>query len=336
MERLACFVIAHNLGDAVIQSGLVKRLVAGGYAQRYLVWTRPQVAFLFSDIPGCEIVGSQFPIGTDKQFGFRNALRFIGAVRQLRRLKPSVSIDFIGDQRDRWFGRLTGSQRHEYIGWTPDHPFSKIIRNPFGTGRPTIVVPSTTPNIYAAYDLLIDALLQGKASAAPVALRRVEGERARRIGIHPFASQACKLWPDERWGQLADKLLADGAEISVFGAPSERPRLEKIFGGQLERIKVRTESLARFAAAVAELDLMIGLDSFSVHMAHRQGVPSIMINACNDPRVWTPPTCTGLSESGGCDSYPCLNIPSCEGKVGEYACVKAITVDAVLRTTLVQ
>src|ERR1700733_8453730 len=70
-ERLACLIVAHNLGDAVIQSRFLALLAAAGYARNYLVWTRPQVAFLFEDVPDCRIVCSQFPIGTDKQFGVR-------------------------------------------------------------------------------------------------------------------------------------------------------------------------------------------------------------------------------------------------------------------------
>src|SRR3569833_422985 len=76
-EPLACLICARNLGDAAIQSGFLRQLAARGYAQRYLVWTRPQIAFLFEQIPACEVVGSQFPVGFFLLFGLLVALQML-------------------------------------------------------------------------------------------------------------------------------------------------------------------------------------------------------------------------------------------------------------------
>src|SRR5882724_9847215 len=100
-ERLACLIVAHNLGDAVIQSMFLEQLVARGYASGYLVWTRPQVAFLFEKIPQCEVICSQFPVGTAKLIAGFAIFAFLNAALRVRSRRPSVTIDLIGDLRDR-------------------------------------------------------------------------------------------------------------------------------------------------------------------------------------------------------------------------------------------
>jgi hypothetical protein len=66
VHRLACLVIGRILGVAVIQSLFVRELIRRGLAQRCVIWTRPQVAFLFEDLRDCKVVASPFPVGTSK------------------------------------------------------------------------------------------------------------------------------------------------------------------------------------------------------------------------------------------------------------------------------
>ena len=331
-EALVCLIVAHNLGDAVIQSNFLKRLAAHNYARRYLVWTRPQVAFLFEHIADCEVVSSQFPIGTSKQFGGLAFLRFLKAAWKIRQRRPSLTIDLIGDVRDRFFAKLAGSPRHVHMGWAGDHPFTRLIRNPWGNGRPAVTVPPGIPNVYDAHALLLNEL----APSAGVRERYAETprstpERGRvlRVGLHPFASQACKIWPFDNWRALVDRLLKDNTEITAFGAPSERSELEKVFDPFDTRIKLVTEDIPTFARSISSLDIMVGLDSFSVHMAYRQHVAAVMINAGNPANLWAPPGTQVLAGSGGCPIYPCFNIPQCENTNRRYACVNSVSVSDV-------
>jgi heptosyltransferase III len=329
-ERLACLVVAHNLGDAVIQSGFMSELVASGYAERYLVWTRPQVAFLFENLPGCDVICSQFPVGTSKQMGGTALFTFLKAAWQVRRRCPSVTIDLIGDLRDRLFASLAGTPRHLHIGWAEGHPFGRLIRNPFGPGAPLVTVPREVGNVYDSHRLMLARLVPGHDSRPmepPVPQPGGAAARtgnALRVGLHPFASQACKLWPMESWRQLARDLLARGAKISAFGAPAERASLAALFAEFGGEVRLVAGSMRAFADEAAAVDVMVGLDSFSVHMAQRQGTRSVMINAGNTPELWAPPDGTVLAHSAGCVHYPCGNVPRCEGTPGEYACVKSV------------
>lgn len=329
MEKLVCLIVARNLGDAVIQSEFLRKLASNGYAKRYVAWVRPQVAFLFNDIPGCEIICSQFPVGTTKNFGFKNALAFLKAAWRIRRMGASSSLDLIGDFRERIFAALAGADRHQHIGWGEGHPFAQIIRNPFGRGRPAFVVPASCPNVYRSYGVFLAHLTDGKETSILSEVKRPTGT-ALKVGLHPFASQRCRLWPDENWLELANQLLQDGHKITLFGAGSERLALEKMFAPILSQVDIFTQSLSDFTRKVAELDLFVGLDSFGVHMGQRQGVKSILINAGSNPAMWPPPNVALLAHTGGCEHYPCNNVTKCDGTSQEFICIRSVKPQEVL------
>ncbi|HEX7639391.1 MAG TPA: hypothetical protein VF457_13425, partial [Burkholderiaceae bacterium] len=154
-----CLIAARNLGDITITGHYFRQLVASGRWRRYVVWTRPSMAFLFEGIEDCRVVTSHFPVGTGRSFGWADLGGMLRAAREIRRFGPVETVDMVGDVRERFFGRLAGSVRHLYIGWAEGHPYGRIIRNPLGPGRPLAVVPAEMKNIYAAHQFFVDALL---------------------------------------------------------------------------------------------------------------------------------------------------------------------------------
>jgi heptosyltransferase-3 len=331
-EPLACLIASRNLGDIVMWSGLLQELVAAGYASRYIVWTRPKMACMFEDLPVVQIVCSAFPVGTGSRFGLTELKSLLKAAAAIRAMRPSVVIDFVGDIRERLLARLIGG-RHLQIGWGRGHGHCRMIRNPFGPARPFVTVPASVPNIYDGYGLMMDALAPGCSPRAAGACQAgsFDGQTPiRRIGLHPFASQPSKLWPRQCWRELVQALAAQGFELSAFASPEERAELERIFLGLTERVVLLTTDIRQYCQDVAQLDLVIGLDSLSMHMAHRFGVPSITINSGNPPELYAVPSGQTLAASGGCPHYPCYNVAPCRGRSYENACVKAISPQAVL------
>lgn len=330
-QRLACLIVGRNLGDSVIQSIFLRKLINLNYARYYLVWTRPEAAYFFDGLPNCKVVTSYFPVGTDKRFNIAGAIGFFKALYKIRRLRPSVTIDLIGDFRERLFAKMLGSNEHRQIGWHSDHPFSRIIRNPFWKNPPFFLIPSSSVNVYEAHDLFLYSLTgveQTKNGRGKIS------HKLQRVGLHPFASLRCKLWPAENWLKLAICLQELGVSLTVYGAPSERRLLEEIFLDLPLAPNYFTKDIRAFSEDVSTLDLMIGLDSFSVHIAEFNRVPSIMLNACNFPMLWAPPHCKELSNSGGCKYYPCMNVPGCRGTSGEYACIRSLEPETVVQLLL--
>jgi heptosyltransferase III len=328
--RLACLISARNLGDAAAHSSVLAELVSRRFADAYLVWTKPALAFLFEGIGGCEVLTSPLPVGSGNAFRASDVRPLLRMARQVRQRQPDVTLDLVGDVRERWLARLAGSRRHVHIGWAAGHPFNRIIRNPFGRGNPAVSVPLDVPGAYGGYAAFVEAICPTPESrVGAVARPHPAMARRLRIGLHPFASQDCKLWPDRSWRELAAMLGERGHELIGFCAPGEAARLAVIFGNVGPPIRTVAGSLREFASEASRLDLMIGLDSFSVHLAQRQGVASIMLNAGNPPSLWAPPRGTVLGCGGGCSRHPCFNVPHCEPKA-QYICIRSVRVADVV------
>jgi heptosyltransferase-3 len=332
MEELVCLIAGRNLGDIVMQGDVFKRLALRGFARAYMVWTRPQAAFLFADMPDWRIVTSQFPIGTNKQFSVAAAFGFWRAARVIRGFRPSATLDLVGDFRERSIARLVGAKRHIHIGWAREHPINRLHRNPIGVGQPEMVVPADVHNVYAAYDLFVEHLAPALKHAPANQLPPEKPPKSQRVGLHPFASQECRLWPKSSWQELAHRLVSQGVEVIAFGAVPDGPALKELFTD--DTVTLSIGSLASFGAQLATVDVLVGLDSLSVHMAQHVGVRSVMINGANNHQIWAPPNSRVLAKSGGCQTYPCYNKPRCRGTRGEYACIRSITVEEVLSATL--
>jgi ADP-heptose:LPS heptosyltransferase len=107
-----------------------------------------------------------------------------------------------------------------------------------------------------------------------------------------FATQYSKGYPQKRgwraarFAELADRLVRDHACRVVFvGAPSESSAIEDIRG----RMRLSNASVAAvhsaplLAAVLAQCDLLVTLDSGSLHVARAVGLPAVVI-----ARPWQP------------------------------------------------
>ncbi len=115
------------------------------------------------------------------------------------------------------------------------------------------------------------------------------------ITLCPGAGRPEKLWPVERFAELARALTADGplqdARVLAVGAPGEEPlsaALAAALGPGRVVDVVGRESLLTQAACVARTDLYVGNDSGFTHIAAALGVPTLGIFGPTDPRQYAP------------------------------------------------
>ena len=328
--NFVCLISARNLGDAVLHSSVLLELSKRNRSMRFIVWTRPQSVFLFNKIPNCEIITSPFPLGTGLKFNIADWFKLLKSAIKLRNKKPQFTLDLIGDFRERILALLIGSKNHIHIGWSNNHHFHRLIRNPFGIGHPLINIDSSCINIYHAYSRFIDEIAPFNRKNFLLSKNlNSRTSSSRKIGIHPFASQECKLWDPNSWRQLIRKLRENYFSVIAFSSPAERDSLIEILGNESGNVTICSGTLNEFEYECDNIDLLIGLDSFSVHMAQRQGVSTIVLNAGNPSELWCPPDGVGLGNGGGCKYYPCFNVPKCNYPF-LYTCIKSISVDDVL------
>lgn len=135
-----------------------------------------------------------------------------------------------------------------------------------------------------------------------------------------MGSLRCKSWEFEKWCLLCEKLHNLGFTVWIFCAPDEREFIQRKFNRILTRegIAIKADPFGVFFDTLSKVDLLIGLDSFSVHAAHACKVPGIMLSGSNDYRIWQPPNYRVVHKMGSCNHYPCYNKPKCEAKDYEY------------------
>lgn len=152
--------------------------------------------------------------------------------------------------------------------------------------------------------------------------------------IHPGASCISKIWPLERFAETADKLAQKyGFKILLIAGPKDTGAADKVAKAivhPLINLAGRT-SVAQLAALFKRCHLLISNDSGPVHIASAAGTPVISIfgraQSGLSPRRWGPVGIMGrfLHKDVGC--IECL----AHNCTKEFACLKAITVDDVLR-----
>lgn len=123
-------------------------------------------------------------------------------------------------------------------------------------------------------------------AAAREALAKAGVDPARPLlGISPGATWETKRWPAERYGELARRALAAGAQVVLTGSPDEAP-----LAGTVKAIAPGCVDLAG-ALTLGSLGGVISLctafaanDSGPMHMARALGVPSLAFFGSTDPR----------------------------------------------------
>jgi heptosyltransferase-1 len=108
-------------------------------------------------------------------------------------------------------------------------------------------------------------------------------EKSGYVVLLTMTSRADKLWPDERWIELARELRTPA--MLPWGSEEERARAQRIgaaTGGTVMPKRLSAEELARLFAAAASV---VGLDTGLTHFAAALGTPTVGIYCGSDPAL---------------------------------------------------
>ncbi len=220
--------------------------------------------------------------------------------RELRSLRPTVSVDLQGNMKGALLARLSGAPRRIGLApgqggreWAhrlatehvllPRRPFHRADRArallaPLGAGDGG---PPTAAGVEAA---------------GPWAEERLRdlGLEARRFAVlHPGVSGfgSLKRWPAERWAALARRLVEDrGLPVLVTAGPGEEQLADSVAaasGGGARRAP-GTPTLAELGALLARAAVVVGADTGPIHLAALLGVPTVALFGPKDPAVYAP------------------------------------------------
>ena len=198
-----------------------------------------------------------------------NILGFLsGAAHRLYSRRSNRSLDFLGNFKPQPAREV---QSNHLVDRYLD------VLKPLG-----IQNPSRTPALKtnAAADFAVEGLLRKEKAQSGELL----------VGLFPGAGHAGRIWPIERFAQLADFLVRnDRVRVIVFTGPEERekvPEMRPLFPPTT--IFFDRLTISQLVSAQARLTLFVSNDTGPAHIAAAAGTPVIVIFDRPDPHSYTP------------------------------------------------
>ena len=198
-----------------------------------------------------------------------NILGFLsGAPHRLYSRRSNRSLDFLGNFTPRPVKEVEST-----------HLIDRYLNllKPLGIQNPPRV-PTLKTNPSA--DFAVEALLKKEKAQSGELL----------VGLFPGAGHVGRIWPVERFAELADHLIRnDRVRVIVFTGPEERskvPEMRSLFPPAT--IFFDRLTIPQLVSAQARLTLFVSNDTGPVHIAAAAGTPVIVILDRPDPHAFTP------------------------------------------------
>ncbi|MDI3297981.1 MAG: glycosyltransferase family 9 protein [Bacillota bacterium] len=214
-------------------------------------------------------------------------------------------------QRDWWWGSEAFTRAFGPVHMTD--VLERIFGFPPAAERPQLAVRPP------------DAAELETAGLAPDDLERL-------VLLAPGGRRLNKLWPTERWRQLAAGLQRRGWRVAVVG------RAEEAYSHQVAELAREGLPHLGKAGILATLDLLaaaravVAVDNGLAHLAALQGRPTVVLFGPAQAWLWAPPYPNAVPVQGAC-GLNCMQQPfdwECPWKV----CMEVIRPPAVLAALL--
>jgi lipopolysaccharide heptosyltransferase II len=110
------------------------------------------------------------------------------------------------------------------------------------------------------------------------------------VGIHPGATWPAKKWLPERFGELADMIVAKtGAQVIAFAGPNDAEALGVMLARSVANIRVvKPLPLRQLAALLAQCSAFVCNDAGPMHIAAAVGTPTIGLFGPGEENIWFP------------------------------------------------
>ena len=260
------FITATRIGDAVLSSGLIKRLVDEIPQARFTVVAGPDAAPLFAHVPGLSRI---IPFEKGPRGGHWFALW-----RQVRTTRWGLIVDLRGSGISRFLS--TRRRAIHRKGAQAVHKVLEAARTLRIEDEPAAPYLFTSPEIEAR----AEALTLGPG---PI------------LALAPAANWIGKTWPVERFSQVANRLLRGygpmvGGRLMVLGGPGDDSlgrSLRDVAQHRFIDLAGKVDLLTAFAC-LKHARLFIGNDSGAMHLAAAAGCPTLGLFGPSDERLYAP------------------------------------------------
>ncbi|MDB5458427.1 MAG: glycosyl transferase family 9 [Caulobacteraceae bacterium] len=266
------FIASSRIGDAVLASGLVKRLHDEIPNARFTIVAGPLSAPLFADLPNLAQI-----IVMEKTKGKGHWFKLWSRVR-------GRNWGLIVDRRGSSIARFLRAKRRAIHRSQPGEPVHKVIE-----AARLLKVADDPPGPYLftspETEARADALLgRNPAGGGPI------------LAVAPAANWVGKTWPVERFALLAVQLMQKGGpfengRLLILGGPDDW-RASEPLRRSLPRERwidlTGQADLLTVYACLKRVRLFVGNDSGLMHLAAAAGVPTLGLFGPSDDRLYAP------------------------------------------------
>ena len=261
------FIAPGDVSEAVLASGLIKKLHDEAPNPRFTVVASPKVAPLFADLPKLERL-----VVSERQ---GSARRWFGLFGPMRARRWSLVVDMPARVIA---GRLRPKGRPlKQAGDEPAHKLieaARLMRLEDDPPKPYLFVGPDTEERAAKLT----------AGEAPI------------LAIAPCAAWVGKAWPIERFAEVARRLRAPagalaGARVMIVAEKADAHEVEPLRGVAPKDLVidlVGKEDLLTVFAALKRVRLFIGNDTGYAQLAAAAGAPTLALFGPSDDRIWGP------------------------------------------------
>ena len=260
------FITATRIGDAVLSSGLIKRLADEVPNARFTVVAGPAAAPLFADVPNLDRV-----IVFEKS---KSGRHWFDLWRTVRHTRWGLIVDLRGSGLSKFL-----STRRRAIHRKSGPPLHKVLE---AARTLRIDEDPAPPHIFTSggVETYADELTRGEG---PI------------LAMAPAANWIGKTWPLERFSQVAMTLLHGhgplaGGRLMVLGGPNDEAlarSLKDSAGRRFINLAGKVDPLTAYAC-LKRARLFIGNDSGAMHLAAAAGIPTIGLFGPSDERLYAP------------------------------------------------
>jgi len=262
------FITSNRIGDAVLSSGLVKRLSDEIPNARFTIVAGPAAAPLFEEVPNLDRI-----ILFAKAKGGGHWFDLWGQVRDRRwglvvDLRGSGLSRFVSTKRRAVWRKGSGPPVHKVI------EAARVLKIEDEPAAPYLF---TSPETEARAEELT-------AGTGPI------------LALAPAANWLGKTWPLERFSRVAMRLLAadgpmKGGRLMVLGGPEDAKLAKGLRDVVVRRQFINLTEDADLLTAYACLKrarLFIGNDSGTMHLAAAAGAPTLGLFGPSDEQLYGP------------------------------------------------
>lgn len=186
------------------------------------------------------------------------------------------------------------------------------------------------PNLQVLYDLPIGKEDEGAAEQLLVE----SGVRLDQpfVAINPVAKWPTKLWPAERFRELAERLLEKCFQVVFTGSKEDRPLIDEIacmLSAPAVRLDGRT-TLKVLAAVYRSASVVVSTDTGPMHLAAAVGTPVVALFGPTAPWRTGPYGEGHVVLRAGVSCSPCFSKSCRTTDLEAMACMNRITVEQVV------